>query len=72
MPAPRVQPIAVSDKTAAQMLDMPAARFRELVDHGAMPKPITLGNGIERWRYADLEAIVEGRARIPQDEDFDL
>lgn len=64
-------PLAVTDRTAAAMLDMPAARFRRLVDAGVFPGPISIG-GMERWRYADIEAIVSGKAAIPEPEDFEV
>ncbi|HBM58440.1 MAG TPA: DNA-binding protein [Citreicella sp.] len=63
-------PLAVRDTTAARMLDMPAAEFRRLVDAGALPKPRRIG-GHERWRTADIEAILSGDSAIPH-EDFEL
>lgn len=72
MPAREVQPIAVRDTTAARMLDMSAPKFRELVQHGALPPPVRLADGIERWRYDDLMAILNGTAAQPADEEFDL
>lgn len=68
MTAPR--PLAVADRTAAKMLDMPLARFRQYVEQGALPKPCRIG-GDERWRVADLDAILSGTAALPN-EDFSM
>lgn len=57
----RLQTIAASERTAAKMLDMTATDFRRLVDAGSLPRPHRIG-GMERWRVADLEAIVSGKA----------
>jgi predicted DNA-binding transcriptional regulator AlpA len=62
--------LAVRDTTAAAMLDMPAAEFRRLVERGALPKPVRIGQH-ERWHVAQIEAILTGKAAVP-DEDFDL
>lgn len=67
----RIDRIAVTEKTAAKMMDMSATKFRELVNFGAFPKPISLAGGIERWRVADLEAIIDGTASKPVEE-FEL
>jgi hypothetical protein len=58
-PAPK--PILASARTAAHLLDMKPAEFRDLVSVGALPKPIR-PFGQERWRVADLEAIASGEA----------
>lgn len=63
-------PLAVRDTTAAKMLDMPAAEFRRLVNDGALPPPCSVG-GHHRWRVADINAILNGNAALPN-EDFDL
>ncbi|TNE64441.1 hypothetical protein [Celeribacter ethanolicus] len=64
--------IAVTEKTAAAMLDMKPIEFRGLVQRGALPRPTTIAGTIERWRVADLEAIVNGTAARPKDQDFEL
>ena len=65
-----VQPIAVSEKNGAAILDMAPQNFRELVACGALPPPTKLG-GLERWLVSDLEAIFTGAVRRPtDDEDF--
>ncbi|WP_172331035.1 AlpA family transcriptional regulator [Mangrovicoccus sp. HB161399] len=66
----RHQPLAVTDKTAAAMLDMPCAEFRRLVSAGALPSPVRLGHH-ERWRVAQIEAILSGDAAKPQEPEFD-
>lgn len=67
----RIERIAVTEKTAAKMMDMSATKFRELVNFGAFPKPVYLACGLERWRVADLEAIIDGTASKPVEE-FEL
>lgn len=62
--------IAVKDTTAAQMLDMSARQFRDLVKAGALPPAKRVGCH-ERWLVSDLEAIVTGEAMRPN-EGFDL
>lgn len=64
------QPLAVRATTAAAMLDMPPAEFRRLVERGALPPPVRIGEH-ERWHVAQIEAIIRGDAAKP-DEDFDL
>jgi hypothetical protein len=68
----QIKPIAVQAKTAAKMLDMSQAEFKSLVECGALPGPQVhlidgQSNRIERWRVADLEAILSGDA-IADDE----
>lgn len=67
MAAPRPSPIAAKDTTAAKLLDMPLRDFRRLVSHGALPPPVRIGEH-ERWRVADIEAILTGSA---MDEEFE-
>ena len=64
------QPIAVKATTAAAMLDMSAAEFCRLVARGALPPARRIG-GTARWRVADLEAILAGNERNPENEDFE-
>ena len=64
------QPLAVRDTTAAKMLDMPATEFRRLVNAGALPKPCRIGRH-DRWRVRDIQAIVDGTAAWPDDEDIE-
>ena len=57
---PRPAPLCVRDTRAAEMLDLPPARFRALVAEGILPPPVSIG-GMERWRVADLDAILTGQ-----------
>lgn len=59
---PAARQILASDRTAAKLLDMTRAEFRSLVEAGALPPPVKLGNALQRWRVRDLEAIVTGDA----------
>lgn len=59
-----------SERSAAKLLDMTPAQFRDLVDRGALPAPAKIGEH-ERWSVADLDAIVRGHAPKPVD-DFEL
>lgn len=51
--------IAVSERRAAQMLDLPVSRFREYVREGILPRPKPLGKD-ERWDVEELRRIVRG------------
>lgn len=67
----RALPLAVKENTAAAMLDMSPAEFRQLVGCGALPPPLHIGKAT-RWRVADLEAILNGISRKPEDDqDFE-
>lgn len=60
-----------SERSAARLLDMKPAEFRALVTAGALPRPAVINGDIERWRVADLDAILQGTLPKPQ-QDFDL
>lgn len=64
------QYLAVKDTSAARMLDMPPAKFRALVDAGALPPPVVIGD-MKRWRVDQIEAILKGNAALPNEE-FEL
>lgn len=57
---PAARPIFAGEKTAASLLDMKPSDFRRLVQRGALPGPVKIGD-FERWSVTDLEAIVSGR-----------
>lgn len=57
----RPAPIAVRDKVAAKMLDLDIDEFRGLVAAGSLPPPKAIGPH-DRWRVADLDAILTGEA----------
>ena len=54
-----LSPIAVSDKNAAKMLDIPCVEFQRLVQEGVLPRPVKVGEH-DRWRVADLERAMSG------------
>lgn len=64
------QPLFASDVTAAALLDMRPAEFRELVAAGALPAPVQIG-ALRRWDVDELRAILRGRKSVPK-EAFDL
>jgi predicted DNA-binding transcriptional regulator AlpA len=64
------RPLAVTERTAASMLDMPVAKFLRLVHAGACPPPMKIGDEV-RWRVSDLEAILSGRAAQPKSDDME-
>jgi hypothetical protein len=64
---PKPAPLFASEPTAAALLDMRPAEFRELVSAGALPQPVRFG----RWDVTELQAIMRGTAARPKEE-FDL
>ena len=64
------QIIYACDTTAARMLDMRPAEFRELVALGALPAPLKIGQ-LERWSISEIDAIMRGTKPKPKEE-FDL
>lgn len=54
--------IAVTHKKAAHLLDMPTSDFLKLVEKGALPPPVTIASGVQRWSVAALTAIMTGTA----------
>ncbi len=64
----RPTPILVSEKSAARLMDMKPSEFRGLVDAGVLPGSTDFG-GLDRWRYADLDAVATGAA---MEEDFEV
>lgn len=66
----RHAPLAVRAQTAAAMLDMPPKEFMRLVERGALPPPVRIGEH-ERWRVEQLNAIIRGNAAKPE-EGFEL
>ncbi len=63
-------PLFASDATAAKLLDMRPAEFRELVEAGALPSPVQIGP-LRRWDVDELRAILRGRKPTAK-EAFDL
>lgn len=62
------QILYASEQSAARLLDMRPAEFRALVDAGALPPPLKIAGQIERWRVADLDAILSGQKPKPTEE----
>ena len=54
-----VTPLFAGERTAAKLLDMKPAEFRELVKEGILPNPANIG-GFERWEVDLLRAIASG------------
>ncbi|MEY8841292.1 hypothetical protein AB9K41_19865 [Cribrihabitans sp. XS_ASV171] len=67
---PGLAPIFASERSAARLLDMKPADFRRLVDCGALPAPVQIGE-YERWNVDQLRNTLSGHAARP-DEDFEL
>ena len=63
-------PLFASERTAARLLDMKPKQFRELVDRGALPPPVKVMAGIERWDVEDLRAVLRGHK--PSNSELDL
>ncbi|PTV94900.1 AlpA family transcriptional regulator [Rhodobacter aestuarii] len=59
-----------TDRTAAKLLDMKPAEFRDLVEVGALPAPLKIGT-FERWSIEEINAIVQGTKPKPTEE-FEL
>lgn len=57
---PALQPIFATDRTSAKLLDMKLLQFLELVEAGALPKPVKIGGQLVRWSVKELEAIKTG------------
>ncbi|RBW63043.1 hypothetical protein DS906_01090 [Ruegeria sp. A3M17] len=55
-----ITPIAVSERNAAKLLDMPVGSFRDLVSNGILPRPRKIGP-LERWDADELRAILRGQ-----------
>jgi predicted DNA-binding transcriptional regulator AlpA len=58
----QVERIAVTEKTAAKMMDMAPTEFRRLVRSGSLPLPVKITGKLERWRVSDLESVLNGSA----------
>lgn len=52
-------PLFASELTAARLLDMKPAKFRELVEAGHLPPPHDIG-GEKRFDVAELQKVVRG------------
>ncbi|WP_353142641.1 hypothetical protein [Paracoccus sp. (in: a-proteobacteria)] len=63
----QIQPLFVSERTAAKLLDMKPSEFMSLVNAGALPRAVRHN----RWDVAELQAIMRG-AKIKPSEEFEL
>ena len=54
-------PLFASDRTAARLLDMKPAEFRDLVKGGHLPGPRPIGD-MERCDVEELRRIINGEA----------
>ncbi len=55
-------PIFASETSAAQLLDLKPAQFRELVQAGLLPHGREIAPGLVRWPVDDLRRIANGDA----------
>lgn len=55
-------PIFASEATAAKLLDMKPAEFRDLVSKGHLPRGREIVPGVVRWPVDDLRKIASGQA----------
>lgn len=55
----KISPLAVAERTAAKMMDMAPAQFRELVAQGVLPRPRKVGP-LERWDAEELRSVMRG------------
>lgn len=55
-------PLAVGERNATKLMDMTLPEFKSLVERGSLPAPVQIAQGAERWRVADLDAILCGEA----------
>ncbi len=64
-------PAALREANAAAYLDLSVSKFRSLVNNGALPAPVRLADGVDRWRSGDLLAILNGNADRPKSDDME-
>ena len=55
-------PLFASERSAARLLDMTPADFRELVDAGHLPRGREIAPGMVRWDVEDLRRVMRGEA----------
>ncbi|WJS83529.1 hypothetical protein [Paracoccus sp. TOH] len=58
-------PFLASEKTAAALLDMKPAEFRELVKAGHLPRGEEIAPGVMRWETDHLRNLRAGRLARP-------
>lgn len=55
------EPLFASERTAARLLDMRPEAFRDLVDRGHLPAPVTIGT-LRRYDVDELRRVIRGEA----------
>jgi hypothetical protein len=55
----KADPLFASEATAARLLDLKLAAFRDLVAKGHLPPPVLIGP-VERFDMAEVQAILRG------------
>lgn len=58
-------PFLASEKTAAELLDMKPAEFRQLVKAGHLPRGEEIAPGVIRWETDHLRNLHAGRLARP-------
>lgn len=58
-------PLFANERSAARLLDMKPAEFRELVQNGHLPRGEEIAPGFLRWRVEDLQKIARGDLARP-------
>lgn len=58
----KLTPIWAKEATAAKLMDMTTAQFRELVEKGYLPTGREIAPGVTRWSVEELARIVRGDA----------
>lgn len=66
----RREKLAVTEKEAAFMLSLPLAEFTQLVEVGALPRPVQLAPKIMRWPVETLRAVLTG-ANVNDEDEFE-
>ncbi len=59
--AARRDPIFATEISAARLLDMQPAEFRELVEAGHLPPPVAIGS-LRRFDVEELRRVIRGQA----------
>lgn len=55
-----MQPIMVSEASAAKLMDMTRSQFQSLVAVGSLPRGREIAPGIIRWNVQELRRIASG------------
>lgn len=55
-----MQPIMVSQDSAARLMELTRSEFKSLVESGALPRGREIAPGITRWCVQELRRIASG------------